>query len=169
MAAVLLAALEPIGIVERAAAESSDVRKALQIEADGRRASAAEIHCNALATGIGPMVIGFQWGSVEYHVLPSEDRFDKICRPRQPLAEGAMADGDAQRLRRCSVADLAAQAPSLMNNRHCLSKAACGQAFPDGDEDWLLVRDACFSELKSQFRNDRISGRGGVALDLTRK
>jgi len=101
---------------------------------------------------------------------PPKDRFDQICRSRQPLTERAVTDGDAQRLRRCFVAGLAAQAPSLMNNRHGgLSKAACGQTFLDGDEDGLLITDACFSELKSQFRKDSISGRGAVALDLTRK
>ena len=41
--------IEPIGIIERAAAYPQDVRKALQVEAERRRAPAAEIESDALA------------------------------------------------------------------------------------------------------------------------
>ena len=54
----------------------------------------------------------------EDDILLAEDWLDQIRGPREPLAKPTMANGDALRLCERLVADVAAQASSLVSHRH---------------------------------------------------
>jgi hypothetical protein len=111
-------AIEPVRIIERSAADAENVRKPLQIEADGRCAFFAKMQCYSLSARVRSVVIGLGPHAVEYDVVSLEYRFDQIGRASQPLAKGAVADGDTHWLGRRPIADLAAKASTLMNHRH---------------------------------------------------
>src|SRR6476619_6548866 len=118
MAIPARAALEPAGIVESAAAQSQDFRKTFKVQAKRRPAPAAEVERHALAARVGAMLVRPRRNALEHDVLLPEDRLEQKRGPREPLAETAVANGDAERLCERLVADVTAQALSLMNDRH---------------------------------------------------
>jgi hypothetical protein len=111
-------AIEPVWIIERSAAYAENVRKPLEIEADGRCTFFAKMQCHSLSASVRPVVIDSGPHAVEDDVLSLEYRFDQKGRASQPLAKGAVTDGDAHRLGGRPIADVAAKAPTLMNDRH---------------------------------------------------
>jgi hypothetical protein len=78
MAAFILAAIKPIGVVEGTTAQSQDIWKSLQFEADSRRASATEVEGDAFPTGIGAMMVKLWEHPLEQNILFPEDRLDQI-------------------------------------------------------------------------------------------
>ena len=67
---------------------------------------------------MGPMFVRLCRNSVEYNILLTENGFDQIGRSREPLAELTMANRDAQRVCKRLVANIAAQASTLMSARY---------------------------------------------------
>src|SRR5262245_25185334 len=103
-----LAAVEPVGIIKSAATHTQDVRKALELEADRSGAPGAEVQGDTLAARVGAVRIALRADPIEGHVLPPEDRLHQKGRAGKALAESAMTNCDAHRLRGRSVADIAA-------------------------------------------------------------
>ena len=106
------------GIVERARAHANEARKSFEREMKRGSAVVAEVQRDALVAAVRAMVVGTRRGSTEDDILDSEDRFDEERRPGDPLAKGAMAYRNAERLGGSLVADLAAQAAPFMRHRH---------------------------------------------------
>src|SRR5215510_9601843 len=113
-----LAPVEPVGIIKGATTHSQDLREALQLEANRGGAPGAEVQGDTLAARIGAVRIALRADAVESHVLPSEDWFDQKGRAGKALAESAMTNCDAHGLRARLVADIAAQAATLVHNGH---------------------------------------------------
>ena len=108
VATLALAAIKPVGIVERASAQPQNVREPLQIQADRRTTPSAKIQGDALVTGVRSVIIGLRPCSGENDILSSENWLDKEGRSREPLAKRAMADGHPNGLGDRPVADVAA-------------------------------------------------------------
>jgi len=110
------AALEPVGIIERAAAQPKDIWKAFEVQANSRPAPAAEVERHAFVARVGAMLVRLRRNAFKHHILLPENGLEEIRGAGEALAETAVADGDAQRLCKRLVANVAAQAPSLMND-----------------------------------------------------
>jgi hypothetical protein len=107
----ICAAIEPVRIIECSAAYAENVRKPLEIKADGRCTFTAKMQCYSLPARVRPVVISPRPHTVEYHVLSLEYRFNQIGRASQPLAKGAVTNGYSHRLGSRPIADLAAKTP----------------------------------------------------------
>jgi hypothetical protein len=87
VAARLWASIEPIGIVERASTQAQDIRKSLEIEAEGRAAPAAEVQRDALPATIRLVLVGPRSRSGEDDIFLLKDWLDQVRRSCKPLAE----------------------------------------------------------------------------------
>jgi hypothetical protein len=73
---------------------------------------------DAFVAAVRTMVVGPRRHSGKDQILFPEDGFDQERRPSEPLAEGTMADRDAQRIRGDLIAHIAAQTAAFMTVRH---------------------------------------------------
>ena len=76
----LWASIEPIGVVERASTQAQDIRKSLEIEAEGRAAPAAEVQRYALPATIRLVLVGPRSRSGEDDIFLLKDWLDQVRR-----------------------------------------------------------------------------------------
>jgi len=119
VAAFLRTAIKPVGVVERACAQTENVRKSFHIQIQCRPASAAEVQADAHLAGIRSVMIRAHGISGEDDVFSPEYRLDEKRGACELLAKSAMTDRHAYRFGGGRpVTNVAAEATTLMNDGH---------------------------------------------------
>src|SRR5215208_1782726 len=129
------ASIEPIRMVKRAAAYPKHVGKTFEVEIECCTAAVAKMYGDALAAAVRAVVINLRIAR-QHHILFLEDGLDEVGRAGEALAEGAVANGDPNRLAGGLITHIAAQTTSCMSG--CGGKArrrgggdsACHETLP---------------------------------------